>query len=679
MRRASLLLAIALLAGCSDDDSEPGSSACEGTCVVFDLGADLTVSERFFDAPYPCDLRLDTEGHPMLDGFPNPKSLPMVEGLLRAAGEARGFPVIPVAHFRFTAPLSPRSPDELVAAEPSSPILLVDVDDASPERGKLVPVLAQTLEADAYTPENLLGVTPRPGFVLRPRTRYAVVVKRAALDANGAELGRSPLLARLAKRAPAGGEEAADTLFAPLWPVLSGLGVAATDVAAATVFTTGDVVADQLELSDKVLEKYDLTIEGLTLEPDAGAPELCILRGSIEYPQFQKGVPSFNTEGLFELGPDGLPIEQRTEKAPVAIVLPKSEMPAAGYPVVLNIHGSWGWSIAMVRPVGEDGKPGAAIGPAFPYAFRGFAVAGSAMPLNPERKPGAKETEYINANNLAAMRDTFRQGQIEQRLFLEALVRLEIPPSALGACTGPTLPAGATHFELDPSAVFVAGQSMGGMYANQVAAIEPLIKAAVPTGAGGHWTQFILSTPLNGGVIPGLLKVVLQSGPLTILHPAVAIGGAALEPADPIVFAPRIARRPLPGHPVRPIYEPMAPNDSYFPTTTYDSMVLAYGHRQAGTEQWPGTQQALALAGLDGLLSFPVEDDVTSETGAKYTGVAIHFEPKSFPAGEPVDGHAIYVYRDDEKHQYSCFFASVRDTGKGRVPSPASDWKAPCE
>jgi len=485
---------------------------------------------------------------------------------------------------------------------------------------------------------------------------------------------------RLAKRAPKGeAEQKADALYAPLWPVLDAMGVASSEVAAATVFTTGDVVAEQFELSTKLVDKYDLSIDGLALEADAGAPDVCILRGSIEYPQFQKGVPSFNTEGRFEMGADGLPVEQRKETAPIVIVLPKTEMPAAGYPLVLNIHGSGGWSIAMIRPVGDDGLPGDPIGPALPYAFRGFAVAGSAMPLNPERKVGATEIEYLNANNLAALRDTFRQGQIELRLFLEALTKLQIDPSVLGGCTGPTLPAGATKFKLDPASLFVTGQSMGGLYTNQLAAIEPLLRAAVPTGAGGHWTQFIINTPLNKGAIPGLLKVVLQSGPLSMLHPALAMGAGALEAADPIVYAPRIAKRPLPGHPARPIYEPMAPNDSYFPTVTYDAMVLAYGHQQAGTAQWTSMQDALALSGLDGLIDFPVEDNLTSETGAKYTGVAIQFEPKSLPGGAPVDGHAIYVYRDDEKHQYSCFLRSVLDTGKGRVPALAGDWKAPCQ
>jgi hypothetical protein len=656
----AVVLPLAML-GCGEDEQAEAAS-CTGVCLVFEPEANLDDPAHFFDVPYPSDLRADEAGRPRLAGFPNPLSLPFVAGLVENAAETRGFPVIPVAHFRFTGELAPRSASELIPAQASSPILLIDIDDGSPDRGKLLPVISETHEADAYVPEHLLSVAPRPGFVLRPRTVYAVVVRRAALDASGAELGPLP-------RAES---------FDRLWPVLEELGIDASEVSAATLFTTGDVVADQQELSERLVEKYDLAVTDLALAPEPTAPELCILRGKIEYPQFQTGAPPFDTEGRFTIGSDGLPIEQRREVAPVVIVLPNGQMPAGGYPLVVNIHGSGGWSIAMVRPVGDDGLPGAPIGPAFPYTQRGLAVAGSAMPLNPERFPGASETEYLNVGNLAAMRDTFRQGQIEQRLLVEALLALRIDGNLVTGCGGPSLPAGASAFAFDPENVFAVGQSMGAMYTNQLAAIDPRIRAIVPTGAGGHWTEFILNTPLQLGAIPGLLRLLLATGPLSMLHPVVAIGAAGLEPADPVVYVPRIARRPLPGHPVRSIYQPVAPNDSYFASVTYDTMTLAYQHPQAGPEQWPELQQALALARLEGVLEFPIEDNLRSESGEPYTGAVIPFPPLSDPGGAPVDGHAIYVYRDDEKYQYSCFLRSVVDTGRARIPGPVSDWKAPC-
>jgi hypothetical protein len=59
---------------------------------------------------------------------------------------------------------------------------------------------------------------------------------------------------------------------------------------------------------------------------------------------------------------------------------------------------------------------------------------------------------------------------------------------------------------------------------------------------------------------------------------------------------PRLGARPLAGHPVRPVYEPVGKGDSYFPIVLYDAIALAYGHQQAGDIVWPSMQEALADA-----------------------------------------------------------------------------------
>src|SRR4029078_3804732 len=107
-------------------------------------------------------------------------------------------------------------------------------------------------------------------------------------------------------------------------------------------------------------------------------------------------------------------------------------------------------------------------GPAYVLSPFGFAMAGSALPVNPERLPGAKETAYLNFNNLAAGHDLSRQGGIEQRLFLDALAKLQIPPAIVAACSGLTLPPGATDYHFDAGHVFAQGQSMGGQSTNMV-------------------------------------------------------------------------------------------------------------------------------------------------------------------------------------------------------------------
>ncbi|MFO0612068.1 MAG: hypothetical protein U0414_05750 [Polyangiaceae bacterium] len=680
MAPAALTCAALSLLACDDDATVPPAAP---TKAVFDLSANLGDAAHFFDVPYPSDLRISADAVPKLDGFPNPKKTIIVQQMLGNAKEAHGFPVVPVAHFLFDHPLKERLKEDVIAADKTSPVLLLNIDPTSPEHGKLIPTIAATLPPDDYTPENLLAVAPRPGFVLRPHVGYAIIVMKSIGDAAGKPLGTNDVIERLRKHTPASEAESnADPLYTYLWDALAEIGVDSADVATATVFSTGGVVEELNALGDKVKEKFKVTLDGLTevTDPKDQYPEFCYLKGKVTYPQFQNGTPPFNnTGGHFEFDADGTPKKQRDEDAPIILLVPKTPMPAKGYPILFNIHGSGGYSVAAVRPVGDDGNPGDPIGPAFVVAKKGIAVAGSAMPLNPERYPGASETQYINSSNIAAMRDTFRQGAIEQRLFIEAVKNFTFDPALLGACgTGPnapSLPNGETKFKFDTDLVLLTGQSMGGMYTNIIGATEPSVKAVVPTGAGGYWTHFFFYTPLQNGAFPGLLGLLIESqAPLSHLHPVLALGEAGLEAADPIVYMPHLARRPLPGHPVRPIYRPVGIGDSYFPTQTYDAVAIAYGHKQAGDEVWPEMQDALELAGVGGILPYPIENDMMSDSGVPYTGVVAQYE-----ADGDYDPHALYSHHEGVKHQYGCFWESFIKTGVARVPPPTKPSDAPCE
>ncbi len=695
MRRGPWLLGAVLFLGCGSTDPVPSDDAGtgKGTTALFELGADLAKPEFFYDQPYPSDLRLTEKGTPDLTGLPYPELVTTFVGIRDTAMLHPGFPVIPVAYFKFSAPLAELDVNKVIAADKASPILLLDIDPVSPDRGALYPTVATLPPFDGYVPENLLAVGPRPGIVLHPGRRYAVVVMKALNDAAGKALSSPQTLDDLrAGKAPSGAKgQAALDLYAPLWDTLKTAGIDAAGVAAATVFTTGDVVAELADLSTKLLAKHTVTIDDLHVDPDDGAahPRYCELVGKVTYPQFQKGKPPFDSEGLFEYGDGGLPKKQRDEVAPLTITLPKGEMPANGFPLVVYFHGSGGLSTAIVdrgtwHPeadptkcpdghqdewLGVKGCNTKGEGPSHVLAPFGLAVAASALPVNPERLPGAKDTAYLNFNNLSAGHDLFRQGVIEQRMFIEALSKLSIPAAALGACVGTTLPAGAQSFKFDvKDHLFAQGQSMGGQYTNLVSATEPRIKASVPTGAGGHWSHFILITPLipNPAGVIGTLLLGTQA-PLTFLHPALSTFATSWEGVDPMVYMPRLSRRPLPDHPVRAIYEPAGKGDSYFPTETYDAMALAYAHQQAGDAVWPTMQEALALEGKQGIVPYPVSNNLSSESGVKYTGVVIQYE------GDGVyDPHALYTQKDEVKYQYGCFLSSFLKTGTAVVPAPAA-------
>lgn len=647
------------LPACSSSE-DPAPSAAPSATVAFDPAARFADEGAFFDFPYPSDLRLDAKGAPDVASFPDP-GVPILAGLKKGAQDRKGFPVVPVGYFRLTAKPAPRSPKTLIEGGAKAPIVLVDVDPASPERGTTFPVVAETPNADRYAPEWMIAIAARPGIVLAPKRKYAFFVTRdVGLEAGG-------------ELTPPKGLTAPDDarvrdLYAPFWETIDKLGVARDRVAAATVFTTGDVVAESAALGDKVLAAYQPQITDLVLEPDPAnvRPSMCHVRGKIALPQFQKGTPPFDTEGLFEIGADGAPVKQRDETINVSITVPRTKMPDGGYPLVVYFHGSGGVSRQHVDGGGNDEGDGNSVWPSTVLTEHGFAVAGTALPISPERVPGATDYAYINPDNLVAIRDTFRQGVLESRLFVSALERLRIPASVVAGCSTET---NEIRFA---EGIHAQGQSMGGMYTNLVSAADPRIKVSVPTGAGGYWIYFLLETSFVSNV-GGLLSVVLKTPErLSFLHPALHLGETAIEAADSIVSANRLARRPLPGHPARYVYEPVGKDDSYFPTQIYDAMVLSYGHPRAGDEVWPSMHDAQKLVGLDAVAPYPVKANLKSEGGAAYTGVVVQYASDG-----TFDSHQIYRRVPAVQHQYACFHESFRKTGVAVVSPPAAR-DAPC-
>ena len=662
--------------------------------VLFDAAADLKSSDHFFDFPYPSDLRLTASGAPELTGLPNPILSAVVESIRTVAMQRAGFPLMPVAWFRFTGAVAPQDRANVHAADKNSPVLLLDLDALDGAGAPaLVPTIASTLPPDAYVPDNVLAVAARPGFVLAPHHKHAFVILRKLGDAFGNSLDVAPALAALAAEStPSSASSPASQLYAPLWSALAKISVAKSEVAAATVFTTGDVVADTADLSNKVTAAYapKSSITNVRVDPNGGdaLERYCELQAEISYPQFQVGTPPYDTDGSFAFGPDGLPVKQRDEIAPVTIALPKRAMPAGGFPLVVYFHGTGGVSTAIADrgtwhyETDANKCPGKALdtwngktgcntrgtGPAWVVAEHGLAMAASALPVNPQRWPaGASRDlpEYFNINNVASLRDIFRQGILEQRIFFEALRRLTVDPGMVSACTGMSLPPGETAYHFKDDAILAQGQSMGAMYANLLSGVEPRIKATMASGAGGFWSYFILQTSWIAN-LPGKLGLLLGiHGDYSFMHPTMQLSQTALEPADPMVYMPRVARDPLPGHPARPVYQPVGKGDSYFPTTVQDSVAIAYGNQEAGDVVWPTMQDALGLAGLGGTAAYPVAQNRTSRGGAKYTGVVVQYE------GDGVyDPHAIYSQLDAVKYQYGCFFDSFVRTGVATVPAP---------
>jgi len=639
-------LALALLLGaCSANE-------IAGTQVIFDPNARTP-----FGMPTPNDLQKNEQGGLSYAGYDNPKANSILDGLITAANDRSQATVLPVAYFHFSADVL--APEGVLN---TGPVQLLDL--SSRER---LPVITEALVQDDYTPAHVLAVAPAPGIVLKPARTYAFIIERSLRDKSGALLG-VPLIMRQLMA----GQATADVqrVYDPLRKAFSG------DVAAAAVFTTGDSVAELAQHAQQVSAHFQVHLEDMHLDSDDGDhPDFCEVLARVRFPQFQTGKPPFNTAGLISFDAEGTPIQTGVLDVPAVIAIPKKPMPDGGYPLLLFFHGSGGLTNEVIdrgriEVKGQESAKGS--GPALMLSPLGIAAAASALPVNPERLPGASDYEYLNLFNLPSFRDNFRQGVFEQTLFLDARSRTEIPPSVLGSCQGPSLPAGKTGFSFRHDVVAM-GQSMGGMYANMLSAVEPRVGTVVATGAGGFWSFMILRTQIIAAPRAALALVLGTDAKLSHLHPALYLMQQAFEQADPIAFVPRISLRPLPGAPVRSVYEPVGFNDKYFAPELYDAMALAYGHQEAGEVVWPSMQESLALQQLDGPLPYPVQGNRLSENGDPYTGVVVQFSGDGL-----TDPHNVAYQLDGSKHQWRCFVADYFSgaTPMVRAPLGLSD---PCE
>ncbi len=653
------LFAMLTLAAC-------GGESGPSETVAFDLDGTL-VGTTFWDLPFPSDLRLTAEGRPDLAGFPNPRSLPVVVDLLSVAADRAGFPVMPIAWFKFTGTPPQYALDRVIDADATAEAALIDIDAASPERGALYPLVAQTLVDDAFTGSGLVAIAPRPGIVLRGHTRYALVLRREF--APGAAVPAA--FATLADGGTPGGGRgaAARELYAPLWPVLDELAIDRDDVLVATVFTTGDEVALLHERSEGIRASASAVISELRIETTDGAAHsgYCELVANVTFPQYQLGAPPFDDGGGFAYDASGLPVVQSSLTVPLTLTIPTGTMPANGWPLWQFFHGSGGASFDLVDDGPSaivDGDPAIGEGPGAVVARRGIAAVATAMPLNPERMPGASNYAYLNLNNLAAFPYTFQQGVFEQRLLLDALVALEIPATTLAACSG----VQATTHRFDATKLSAGGHSMGGMYMNMIGAIEPRYGAFTPFGAGGFWNKMILDTAIQPGareLLAGVLGV--EPEPLAFVHPALSLIGLGWEIAEPGASMARIARRPLPGFTARHVYQPVGMDDKFFANDIFDAAALAYGNHQAGEVIWPGTQDALRTDRLEGMMLYPVRGN-----RAGTTSVVVQYLD-----GGLLDAHYIHRQLEAVRYQYGCFLATFVRDGVPTVPGPAAT-SAPC-
>ena len=648
-----------------------GETSSVSSAWIVPASLDELVGERFFDAPWPSDLRKEN-GAIRLAGYYNPRQMPLLRDYIDAmSGVLDGFSPAAAGFLRFSGPLDPATlPDSpLLTLSPFSAVQLVDVDPASPERGARHPVAVEWREqAGVYWLPNTLAFMPSLGFPLRPRTRYALAVTDAVRSADGGVVAPSDDLRQ------ALGLDAADARTAPardaLAPAVAELeaaGLPRERIAHLTVFTTSDPTEELFALRDDVIAN---------VVPPRFRPADWAVRNYAgdrdEYigtfgpsPNYQFGETpylSFGDGGDF-LFQDGQPVLQGLYDLRFSLTVPKASlcpMPDAGYPIVMYAHGTGG----DYRSYAYDGSGRA-------LAQKCIATMGVDQIFHGTRR-GAPRNEddvsllFFNFQNVVAARTNARQSAIDEvqraRLFTEA--RATVPAS---------VSVSGREIRFDGSKLMFFGHSQGGLNGPLYLAADDSSLGGVLSGSSAAMSITLLEKTRPSPSVAALVESIFlglrseEAVEMSVFHPAISLAQTIVDVVDPIHYARRVVAEPRPGFAPKSIYmtegvNPDGSGDSFSPPHGIEAHGLAMGlplqlpaQRPIAESAWGGPPPvSIPAAGLAGDLA-----------GGAASGVLAQW---AVPRRS--DGHFVVFRVPAAKAQATQFLRNLADDPAGRVPAP---------
>jgi len=244
----------------------------------------------------------------------------------------------------------------------------------------------------------------------------------------------------------------------------------------------------------------------------------------------------------------------------VTFFIPNTPMPTTGYPVVIVQHGlgesravepfnlantfaNAGWMVAAIDSVTFGARAAEAqfqVDKVNTFAGGGGGYAGPDGLADGVGNP--PETNGLNdlfgeLTDLGAIRDQFREAEIDTS---QLALLLASNPDLSPLKTGSTAPM------IDATRIAYVGNSLGAMQGTAAAAIEPLIKSWVLNVAGGGLLIELAdhSPKVAGELAFAGLNFGAGSDQLTESHPLINLIQTAVDPGDPITYAPYVVLNP---------------------------------------------------------------------------------------------------------------------------------------
>lgn len=655
----------------------PGTNGVGGpvtSLFIVPASLDDLKDDRFFEHPFPSDVRREADGTVRFAGWPNPRANELVAEYVKTTDHLLdGFSPDTPIYLRFGGPIDPATlPNDPPASTASgSALQLVDVDPTSPERGQRRLVQTywhETVTDGSYWQPNTLAVMPILGRPLRPKTRYALVATNKLRAKGGGAIAPSADLAQVLGLQPT--EErtkAVHDAYAPAVAELGGLGLPASDIVHLAVFTTNDPTAEVFAIADDVKANVplptarDWTAKETTTDYD-------VYEGTYgPSPNYQAGAAPYASEGGGFVFEAGKPKRQNTFDLRFALAVPNGSrcpMPSAGYPIVIYAHGTGGDYRSFLR----DGTGGA-------LAQRCLASIGvdqifhGTRPGAPAANDPARESKiqllFFNFDNATAARTNNRQSAIdvvqESRLFSQAGTKV---PAAISKTTG--------DIAFDPSRVLFFGHSQGGLNGPLFLAASDAARGGVLSGAGSVIAVALIDKkkPVD---VASFVRVLLgvgqdESSELNVFHPALALAQTIVDTTDPIHYGAFITTAPRAGFAPKSIYQTEGiaadgSGDSYAPPRGIEALAVSMSLPRIS----PGTKP-IAEAGWLGLGDLTVAGAGVrgNLVSGRATGALAQFTP-----GAGRDGHFVVFDVPQARSQASEFCRQLAADPVGHLsPSP---------
>jgi hypothetical protein len=555
----------------------PRFAMAVGPTVGFTLPATDTTPSVFGTLPFPNDLYFDQgkpgdgDGTLLNTGATIGLSVDVVRENSASFEDAfdllDGFGTTTAIFFFLDGPID-------VASLPSSPVLSPALTDAvfCADAATAAPVpIALRFDVDTRIP-NVLAVLPLPGRPLAAKSAYTCVVRRSV---TGGGDPVEPSADWTSVRDGASTNPDADALYDPVVTTLGGAGVAASDIAGMTVFTTGATVDDLVAIHDTILPALPVPTANFTSRPELvfdTPAELVALVGSsphsniatiatgfYESPRFQTHDPDGDgflgdlpnpagfitclvtcetTDERFTHDVSGLPVVLDTPEIPFTVVIPNGTPPPGGWPVIIQQHGLGGQRDTVLAFGDGDAAAGFAsigidaaqhgyryldCGPSAPCPqdVKNF-VGGTAVPdgfidndfnLGPGLGLGFLS---VNLGFFQAFHNFLgiRDNFRQTYADLISLVRLLQGHSIDAALGAP----------LDSSRIFYMGHSLGGLMGSGFVPIEADLSASLLNATGGGLTSQLFINSSIGAGAQGLVTGILG------LDPANVVDQFALQP-----------------------------------------------------------------------------------------------------------------------------------------------------